>query len=205
MNICPTGNVGVLGTVMEYKSSNGIAYKATEVKECNLIASKFEIPNDYTIMNAGKSFSQIQAERVSWKTKAFPEFNLKDTKGSIVNSTDLRGSIVIINFWYVNCLPCVQEMPELNELVSYYKNRSDIKFLAFTPDNDNKVADFLSKHNFNYSIIPGVREFISKLGINSFPTHLIIDKNGIVHSEITGYNGKKDEIKNTLIKVIDSL
>lgn len=63
-----------------------------------------------------------------------PSFEVKDINGSIVQLADLKGKIVILNFWASWCAPCIEEVPSLIKLVREYKGR--IHLLAISGDSN---------------------------------------------------------------------
>lgn len=58
-----------------------------------------------------------------------PLFEIKDLTGKTVHLEALKGKVVVLNFWFVECKPCVSEIPELNELVFDFQ-KEDIVFMA---------------------------------------------------------------------------
>jgi len=66
------------------------------------------------------------------KTSESPEaleFSVKDMDGKSFELSELKGKVVVINFWFVNCKPCVDEMPGLNKIVEKFKNNQNVIFL----------------------------------------------------------------------------
>src|SRR5690606_5542268 len=66
-----------------------------------------------------------------------PDFEAHNLQGEPVILKNMRGNIVVLNFWGLGCGPCIAEMPELNKLVDKYRDRSDVKFLAPAGDQSN--------------------------------------------------------------------
>ena len=112
-------------------------------------------------------------------------FELTDIDGAIWKSEDLEGSIIVFNFWFSACPPCKKEIPELNKLVEEYKNQN-IVFIGVSLDSQDSVEDFTYMHTFNYKLIPDGDGFIDENHVSSFPTHFIIDKDGILVKRIIG-------------------
>ncbi len=103
-------------------------------------------------------------------------FNVTDISGNKYSLEELKGKIIVMNFWFVECKPCVMEIPDLNKLVEQYKGE-EIVFLGFATNNIPKLNSFLSKKEFKYNIIPESRDVSNSYEINSYPTHIIIDQN----------------------------
>jgi peroxiredoxin len=130
--------------------------------------------------------AKTEAWRNSLLDKPVAGFKLKDLNEKQWNAKDLKGKIVVMNFWFTACKPCILEMPDLNELVKNNKDKP-VVFLAPAPENDAQVKKFLKKYSFDYKIIPSSLEFITQLSVENFPTHLIIDKEGMVRQVFIGY------------------
>jgi thiol-disulfide isomerase/thioredoxin len=119
--------------------------------------------------------------------EAIIPFTEKDINGVKFDLKALTGKVVVLNFWFINCGPCQQEMPELNELVELYKDNKDVVFLAVALDTRYAIQDFLKTKPFNYNIIDNGRFIAGKYGIDSYPTHVVVDRQGKVLFHTMGY------------------
>lgn len=113
------------------------------------------------------------------------DFEIKDVKGKELKFSDLEGKVVVLNFWFIECKPCVMEIPELNALVDEFQNQ-DIVFLAIALNSKNEVKGFLKEHKFTYQVFPDGPAVAEEFGIIGYPTNLIIDQKGIVRYVSTG-------------------
>src|ERR1700754_5234198 len=74
----------------------------------------------------------------------------RDTKGQTINTTDLKGKVIFVNFWATWCPPCIAEMPSVNQLYTRFKNNNNVVFMVVDVDNDyTKALAFMQKHNLN--------------------------------------------------------
>ena len=140
------------------------------------------------------------------KGKPLPDFVFKDILGNTYTPEDIKGKVVVINFWFINCAPCVEEMPELNKLVKEYENNDAVLFLALALDEKGPRLDtFLKTHVFNYNIIPGAQDYVvKKLPPTPFPTHIVLDKNSNVVFTFSGYTPQVGElIKSSIISFLE--
>lgn len=128
-------------------------------------------------------------------------FSLTDISGNVYTPASLRGKVVVINFWFVGCAPCEQEMPVLNQLVEKYQGK-EVVFLGLTFDNKEKVEQFLTKKDFDFNIVPEATQMIADYNIVGYPTHMLIDKKLVIQ-----YLGPLPEalIKDKLIEAIEML
>lgn len=104
------------------------------------------------------------------------------------NKYDLKlanDKIYVINFWFINCPPCRAEIPELNELVTKYKENKDVVFLAIALDEKYELIDFLKTMPFTYNIVDG-KYYAQKYGVKSFPTHIVVGKDGLIKFNTMG-------------------
>jgi thiol-disulfide isomerase/thioredoxin len=77
--------------------------------------------------------SLLRARQTGAIGKSFPQFTaLSD--GQTVSNEAFRGKVVLINFWFENCLPCMAEMEALNALHHQLKDQNDFLFVSFTWD-----------------------------------------------------------------------
>ncbi len=133
--------------------------------------------------------------------KPIKSLTLPDLAGQTWHSHKLKGKVIVVNFWFTACKPCITEMPHLNELVENNKN-NPVLFLAPAPETGAQVNKFLTKYRFDYTIIPSSLKYINELGVENFPTHIVVDKKGIIRQVFIGYAA---DIKEKLQKEIDKL
>ena len=113
------------------------------------------------------------------RNKPAPDFTLTDLQGNRWSIRALRGKVVVLNFWFTSCAPCIQEMPELNKLTKAY-DPNDVVFLALTFNKDDQVRTFLKKRAFDYTLLPGSQEVDQNYHISSWPTSMVIDRDGTI-------------------------
>ncbi|WP_338840041.1 TlpA disulfide reductase family protein [Flavobacterium ginsenosidimutans] len=112
---------------------------------------------------------------------AFPQFSFKDLDGNLVTNESMKGKIIVIKCWYIHCTPCIREFPQVNKLVSAYKDRKDIIFISLAEDSAEQLKTFLARKPLLYSVIPDMKVYMNEsLQLNSFPTHFIINKEGMI-------------------------
>lgn len=107
-------------------------------------------------------------------------FKLRDLKGRKYDSKDLMGKIVVLNFWFIGCPPCRMEIPELDKLVQQNATRDDVVFVAVALDQRDAIETFVQQHPYNYALVPDGRYVAQRYGVKSFPTNLVVDRQGKV-------------------------
>ncbi|WP_299136857.1 TlpA disulfide reductase family protein [uncultured Tenacibaculum sp.] len=136
-------------------------------------------------------------EKVFVKNKQSPLFEMKDLEGELYNIDSLKGKVVVLNFWFIACPPCREEIPKLNLLVSDFMDK-EVIFISITDDSKKRLNLFLNKHPFNYKHVSDT-EIASNLKISSYPANIILDKNSkVMYFE----NGGRDDIYDKMKPVI---
>jgi peroxiredoxin len=138
---------------------------------------------------SAKRLNEEQLKKEAFKAqvgKPMKPFEITDLFGNNINTKDLQGKTVVINFWFVACRPCIKEMPDLNKLVAKYKDRDDVVFLGFATDTEERLGNFLSHTKFDYEIIPNSGSISEQFLVLGYPTNAVVDKTGIVSYIHTG-------------------
>lgn len=150
-----------------------ILYKFSEKEKQRNLASidKMPKPAESKFFKTGETFSKIKTS---------------DMLGNKINTKNLKGSIIVVNYWYTGCVPCTSEMPELNKIADKYKNDSNVVFISIAKDDKNTIEQFLKLHPFKYAIIDDGSFLASDNNITSFPTNVVVDKNGKVYFHTSG-------------------
>ena len=124
--------------------------------------------------------------------KPAPDFELTDISDKVWKLSDLKGKVVLIDFWATWCAPCVKEMKELIPMLEKYKNRDDFIFLTINSENLQKedYDKFIKKLGVkDFPILLDTENKVnSAYGINAIPALVVIDKEGKVASHIVGYS-----------------
>lgn len=141
-----------------------------------------------------------------------PEFITVSMDGAKVDTRELRGKVVVLNLWFINCPNCLAEIKQLNQLVDEYKANPDVVFLAPAASPRNELVKFLAKNPFKYQVLPDAAIIIlSQFGtpdkngdINlPFPMHYVLDREGHVTVKAQGIKGI-EAVKNELKKQFGS-
>lgn len=150
----------------------------------------------------------LSAQTASQKI-AFAEHTMDGTK---IDTNLLRGKVVVLNLWFINCPNCVEEIKQLNALVDEYKGNENVVFLGLAASKKIDLAKFLIKYPFKYQVIPdstvliltqfGTPDKNGEINI-PFPMHYVLDREGNVVVKEQGIKGivkVKSELKNQFSK-----
>ena len=118
-----------------------------------------------------------------------PPASFTDLDGNKIGLHDLRGKVVVLNFWSTSCAPCIQEMPEWARLYQQYRAQGLTLIAIASPgDAPNYVLDFTqrSKLPFPVALDPAGNHFQAFGPIQAVPTTLIIDKHNKIVQRYLG-------------------
>ena len=116
-----------------------------------------------------------------------PNFIVSTIDNEVLELSKLKGKVVMLNFWFTRCQPCIKEMPDLNKLVGLYSAK-DVAFISFAPETLSTVKEFLVKHPFNFKTVAdseSIRRGEFKL-FSAWPYTILIDKEGKISKMILG-------------------
>ena len=139
----------------------------------------------------------------------YTEFKITSKNGSIDNQS-LKGKVVLINFWFEGCHPCMLEMEAINELFKKLKSNKDFVFISLTWDNQEAIKRVKEKYALSFEVFSISGKECQRLNFSSgYPTSIVLDKTGTVKYWHAGGSLKKDEadafIMMTLLSEIQSL
>jgi thiol-disulfide isomerase/thioredoxin len=119
-----------------------------------------------------------------------PEFTVKDLQGHLISSSELKGEVVIIDFWATWCGPCKQEMPGYQKLIDRYGAQGlvvvGLKSDAMA-DTENPLK-FAKRIGVHYPLAVATDGITQKFGgIEGLPTTLLYDRRGVLRKRIVGF------------------
>jgi len=118
-----------------------------------------------------------------------PDFTLDTLDGGKVTLSDLRGKVVVVNFWATWCLPCREETPALEKAYEQYKD-SGMVILGVNLTNQDVVSEvesFVQEFKLSYPILLDRDGSVSYLyQIKGLPTTFFINREGIIRTVLVG-------------------
>jgi len=127
-----------------------------------------------------------------------PSFAAITMDGTKIDTAALKGKVVVLNLWFINCPNCREEIKQLNQIVDQYKDNKDVVFIALAASKKVELEKFLVKNPFKYHVVPSAEMIIfSKFGTPDkngeidmpFPMHYVLDRSGMISMKMQGLKG----------------
>jgi peroxiredoxin len=126
-------------------------------------------------------------------TAAAPDFTLQDVSGKKVRLADLKGRVVLLEFWATWCPPCRAEIPSIEHLHKQYGGKG-LTILAVALDEGgwDVVKAFVAEQKITYTVLKGTEDVSAKYMVRLIPATFIIDKQGLIRKQFMGGGGNEN-------------
>ncbi len=120
-----------------------------------------------------------------------PDFSLQDINGESYTLSELKGKVVIVNFWATWCGPCRMEIPEFNDLVKKHSSDDLIVLGLSISDTKKALTNFAKSYRIDYPLLYGTTKEIDQVsrkygGIYSVPMTFLIGRDGSIETSYPG-------------------
>jgi cytochrome c-type biogenesis protein len=121
-----------------------------------------------------------------------PDVELKTTDGKPLKLSDMRGQVVLLNFWATWCVPCRSEIPGLNEMQRDLAPRGFKVLGVSTSDSADLVREYQKDVRQDYTVALGDDGVANKYAVGVLPTTFVIDRQGRVRHKIIGEKSRAE-------------
>lgn len=178
-----------------YSESSYADYK---LNQKNIDTAAFSIPKNYHLAEVP---STPTASPLTPGTMA-PNWTLYDTEGKKVSLTELKGKVVLLDFFFIGCGPCMSSLKPLENLYNKYKRRGIVFASISHRDNAKQLKAFKKNYNIKYPIYGNAAQVAEDYHTSAFPTYYFINKKGEIANIVKGYD---DNFEKKMTAVIESL
>lgn len=130
-----------------------------------------------------------------------PNWTLPTLTNEKISLSNLKGQLVLIDFFYKGCYPCMQAIPGLQALHEKYKDKG-LHVIGIDPYDkiEDGIVEFLVKRGVSYTVLAGGKDIIKDYRISSYPTMYLIDRKGKIIFNNVGYGKGTEDVLEEVIK-----
>ena len=123
-----------------------------------------------------------------------PDFSITTTAGEHLSLVELKGKVVLLDFWGTWCGPCVASVPSLRNLNKQFANNRSFVMISVSSDgNEEKWKDFIGKEKMIWpQYLDRDRNVIRAFRVSVYPTYVLVDAEGVIRLRVTGNNPAKE-------------
>jgi len=137
--------------------------------------------------------------------KPAPQIDLTTLTGERANLAEMKGKVVVLDFWATWCPPCVKALPHVNKIANDagLAEKGLVVWGVNAQEAEGKIKTFMQKNSFTFTVpIDETGETMKAFDVQGIPTQIVIGRDGVVKHVAVGYGGKEGDAK--LDAVIDA-
>jgi len=147
--------------------------------------------------------------------KPAPAFTLEDVNGKQVSLSQYAGKTVVVDFWATWCGPCKRSFPAMQKAIQKYKDDANVQFLFIhTWERDDNATEqarkYITDNHYNFEVLMDLKDpkskqnkVVSSYGVHGIPAKFIIDPNGHIRFQLTGFDGSDEMAVSELSMMIE--
>ena len=143
------------------------------------------------LIHVSKGQMDRPQQRLEWIGRTAPVFDLLDLNGQPVHSSDLRGTVVLLDFWATWCGPCLDEIPVLMRLASEYESRG-VQTWTVSDEPTSEIKKVLSSNGWTVPVLRDPdRRLTDQFQVVGIPSLILIGRDGKVLTYFTGTESER--------------
>jgi len=162
-----------------------------------------------TALQKEATIKMLEDLRKSMLNEKAPMFALVDLDGKKIDLNELKGKVVVVDFWATWCGPCKASFPGMQKMVSKYKNDENVKFVFIDTwekgdEKQKNAAEFIANNKYSFHVLmDNDDKVVAEFKVEGIPTKFVIDKNGMVRFKAVGFDGSDDKLMTELTAMIE--
>ena len=159
-----------------FRDSDGNLVSNNEFVDIRM--ANFHYPDATLIKTLDDATIEFRLQKIPQEGMAAPNFSAKTIDGKTIKYNDLKGKVVVLNFWFIGCPVCFAQRPKLNEFAAKFAGNEDVVFVAMTADPSSAVKKYIATKPFDYHQVADAKPAMDKFVFAGFPKNIIIGKDG---------------------------
>lgn len=152
---------------------------------CNSSESTTKQNNANTTSGEKEYNEYLEQKRRIMIGKPIKNFTVQTVNGKQYDLSNMEGKVVILNFWFEACKPCITEIPSLNQLQKDFEAQG-VMVLGVSLDKSSTVSKVMKEKNMLYQNVASGHSIAKELKVTTYPTTFLIDKKGIIREMFVG-------------------
>ena len=159
-----------------FRDSNGDLISNNEFVDIRMANPHY--PDATIVKTLDDGTVEFRLQKIPQEGSPAPDFVLKTLEGKSISSADLRGKVVVLNFWFIGCHVCRALKPKLNTFRTKFSGSEDVVFIAVTADAPREVERFAKTEPLDYIQTAGADAELKKFVFSGYPKNIVISKKG---------------------------
>jgi peroxiredoxin len=131
-----------------------------------------------------------------------PNWTLYTSEGKKMSLGQMKGKVILLDFYFIGCFPCMQTLKPLNKIYAKYKNQQVVIASLTERDSPKAVLAFEKNYQIDYRGYVGAADVVKSYHVSGFPTFYFIDKEGKIADVFVGDSTNFEE---KVTSILDNL
>lgn len=155
------------------------------------------------------TLKMLEELKKSMLNEKAPVFALVDLEGKNINLGELKGKVVVVDFWATWCGPCISSFPGMQKMVNKFKDDPNVKFVFIDTwergdEKAKNASTFMATNKYTFHVLMDNEDkVVAEYKVEGIPTKFVIDKNGMIRFKSVGFDGSDDKLMNELTAMIE--
>ncbi|MCA1608256.1 MAG: TlpA family protein disulfide reductase [Acidobacteria bacterium] len=159
-----------------FRDSDGNLVSNNEFVDIRM--ANFHYPDATIVKTLEDGTVEFRLQKIPQEGVAVPAWTFETVDGSAFTPSELKGKVVVVNFWFIGCPSCRKHMPKLTEFRARFAASDDVVFVAMTADPADRVRKFLEREKFDYHMVADAGPIMKSIGFGGYPKNFVIGKDG---------------------------